>query len=88
MAKHSARVDRPVLKLGAVASAAAAVVPAILALLVAFGVDLTDSQTAAILGLIAAIGAAAPVTAAKQAEKVVSPVYDKFEPGSSEFDEG
>lgn len=51
----------PVALLGALA----ALVPAILALVVAFGVDLSDEQTAALLGVVAAITAA--VTGAQRA---------------------
>lgn len=88
MANHLDRTSRPVLKIGAVVAAASAVVPAVLALLVAFGVTLTDAQTSAILGLIAAIAAVVPVAGAKQAEKRVSPINDPFQAGSGEEDEG
>lgn len=50
----SLRQREPVALLGAVST----VIPALLALLVAFGVDLTEAQTAAILGVLAAITAA------------------------------
>lgn len=88
MANHLDRTNRPVLKIGGVVAAASAIVPAVLALVVAFGVTLTDEQTAAILGLIAAISAVVPVAGAKQAEKRVSPINDPFRKGSGEEDEG
>lgn len=56
----------PVLTIGSVA----ALVAAILALLVAFGANLTDVQTQAILAVIAAAG---PVVAALLARRKVTP---------------
>lgn len=57
----------PVLTVGGIGAAAAAV----LALLVAFGVPLTDDQQTAILGVVAVI---APVVVAVIARRFVTPV--------------
>lgn len=50
-----------------------ALVTAILAVLVGFGLDLTDNQTAAILGLVAVL---APLVVAVVARRKVTPTAD------------
>ena len=59
--------NEPAITIGTITAAVAAV----LALLIAFGVDLTDEQTAAILGLVAAVG---PIVAAILTRRRVTPV--------------
>lgn len=53
------------------ASAIAGIVTAGIALLVAFGVDITDAQTAAIVGFV---GVVAPIVGALLARRKVTPV--------------
>jgi hypothetical protein len=68
---------QPVVK-SAVLAALTALVPAVLGLLVAFGVDLSDAQQQAILALTAAVtglvGTGAPIVAAVFARREVTPL--------------
>lgn len=59
--------NEPAITIGAISAAVAAII----ALLVSFGIDLTEAQTTAILGVVAAIG---PIVAAVITRARVSPV--------------
>lgn len=59
--------NEPVLTVGSIT----AIIAAVLSLLVAFGVDLSDAQTQAILGLVAILG---PLVAALISREKVTPL--------------